>query len=117
MEALMSDLFLLSERQLARISPDFPLGHGVPGVDDRRVVSGIVYVIRSRLQWKDAPKEYGLRKTFCGRTPAPHEPGRAPKPVLPERPIGELRKVIAAARFGSQSRGRFACVRAGSRSS
>ena len=38
----MGDLFLLSELQMARISPFFPLSHGVPRVDDRRVVSGIV---------------------------------------------------------------------------
>ena len=43
----MGDLFLLCERQMARISPHFPLPHGVPRVDDRRVVSGIVYVIRN----------------------------------------------------------------------
>jgi hypothetical protein len=42
-------LFLLSERQTARISPCFPLSHSVPRVDDRRVVSGIVYVIRNGL--------------------------------------------------------------------
>jgi len=35
----MGELFLLSERQMARISPFFPLSHGVPRVDDRRVVS------------------------------------------------------------------------------
>ena len=52
----MGDLFLLSARQMARISPYFPLSHGVPRVDDRRVVSGIVYVIRNGLQWKDAPR-------------------------------------------------------------
>ncbi len=52
----MGDLFLLSERQMARISPCFTLAHGVPRVEDRRVVSGIVYVIRNGLQWKDAPK-------------------------------------------------------------
>ncbi|WP_201860069.1 IS5 family transposase [Microvirga soli] len=63
----MGDLFLLSERQLARISPYFPLAHGVPRVDDRRVVSGIVYVIRNGLQWKDAPKEYGPHKTLYNR--------------------------------------------------
>jgi transposase len=38
----MGDLFLLSERQMARIAPHFPLSHGVPRVDDRRVASGIV---------------------------------------------------------------------------
>jgi hypothetical protein len=46
----MIRLFFLSERQ-ARISPYFPLPHGVPRVDDRRVVSGIVYVIKNGLQW------------------------------------------------------------------
>ncbi|NHO20614.1 transposase, partial [Acetobacter oeni] len=45
-------LFLLSERQMELIRPYFPLAHGVPRVDDRRVLSGIVYVIRNGLQWK-----------------------------------------------------------------
>ena len=63
----MDDLFLQSERQMARISPFFPLAHGVPRVDDRRVVSGIVYVIHNGLQWKDAPKGYGPRKTLYNR--------------------------------------------------
>jgi transposase len=60
-------LFLLSERQMARIAPYFPLAHGVPRVDDRRVVSGIVYVIRNGLQWKDAPRDYGPHKTLYNR--------------------------------------------------
>jgi transposase len=30
--------------------PHFPLSHGVPRVDDWRVMSGIVYVIRNGLQ-------------------------------------------------------------------
>ena len=63
----MSDLFLLSERQMARISPHFPLSHGVARVDDRRVVSGIVYVIRNGLQWKDAPSGYSPYKTLYNR--------------------------------------------------
>lgn len=63
----MSELFLLSEQQMKRISPFFPLPHGVPRVDDRRVVSGIIYVIRNGLQWKDAPKAYGPHKTLYNR--------------------------------------------------
>ena len=63
----MGGLFLLSERQMARISPFFPLAHGVPRVDDRRVVSGIVYVIRNGLQWKDAPKDHGPHKALNNR--------------------------------------------------
>jgi transposase len=52
---------------MARIAPFFPLARGVPRVDDRRVVSGIVYVIRNGLQWKDAPKGYGPHKTLYNR--------------------------------------------------
>src|SRR5271169_3326254 len=50
----MTDLFLLSEVQMRRIEPFFPLSHGVPRVDDRRVISGIVFVIRNGLRWRDA---------------------------------------------------------------
>lgn len=63
----MVGLFLPSEAQMARIAPHFPLAHGVPRVDDRRVVSGIVYVIKHGLQWKDAPKGYGPHKTLYNR--------------------------------------------------
>jgi transposase len=60
-------MFLLSEAQMSRISPYFPLAHRVPCLDDRRVISGIVYVIRYGLQWKDAPKEYGPHETLYNR--------------------------------------------------
>lgn len=63
----MGDLFLLSAHQMARLAPHFPLAHGVPRVDDRRVVSGIVYVIKHGLQRKDAPKGYGPHKTLYNR--------------------------------------------------
>lgn len=38
-----------------------------PRVDDRRVVNGIVFVIKHGLQWKDAPKGYGPHKTLYNR--------------------------------------------------
>ncbi len=63
----MSDLFMLSEAQMRRIEPYFPLSHGVPGVDDRKVPSGIVFVIRNGLRWRDAPAGYGPHKTICNR--------------------------------------------------
>jgi transposase len=67
-EALSMDVpFLLSEAQMRRIEPYFPLSHGVPRVDDRRVVSGIIYVIRGGLMWRDAPKGYGPHKTIYNR--------------------------------------------------
>ncbi len=63
----MSDLIWLSKEQLSRIEPYFPLSHGVPRVDDRRVLSGIIFVIRNGLRWRDAPKEYGPHKTLYNR--------------------------------------------------
>ena len=63
----MNDLFLLSEAQMGRISPYFPLSHGVYRVDDRRVISGIIFVIKNGLRWRDAPREYGPHKTIYNR--------------------------------------------------
>ena len=63
----MTDLLWLSDDQLDRIKPYFPLSHGVPRVDDHRVVSGIVFVIKNGLRWRDAPKEYGPHKTLYNR--------------------------------------------------
>lgn len=63
----MSDLIWLSEAQMRRIEPYFPLSHGIPRVDDRRIVSGIVFVIRNGLRWRDAPAEYGPPKTIYNR--------------------------------------------------
>ena len=63
----MSDVIWLSEAQMRRIEPYFPLSHGVPRVDDRKVISGIVFVIRNGLRWRDAPKAYGTHKTIYNR--------------------------------------------------
>lgn len=63
----MSDLFLLSKAQMRQIKPYFPLSHGVPRVDDRKVLSGIIFVIRNGLRWRDAPPAYGPHKTIYNR--------------------------------------------------
>ncbi len=63
----MTDLFLLSSDQMSKIEPFFPKSHGVARVDDRRVVSGIIYVLKQGLQWKDAPAGYGPHKTLYNR--------------------------------------------------
>ena len=60
----MSDLCRPSEARMRRIEPYFPLSHGVPRVDDRRIVSGIIFVIRNSLRWRDAPAGYGPPKTI-----------------------------------------------------
>jgi transposase len=59
--------FLLTGAQMRRIGAYFPLSHGIPGVDDRRIVSGIIHVIKHGLMWRDAPKGYEPHKTVCNR--------------------------------------------------
>ena len=63
----MSNLYWLSEEQMASLRPYFPKSHGKPRVDDRRVLSGIVFVNRNGLRWCDAPKDYGPHKTLYNR--------------------------------------------------
>ena len=63
----MSNLFWLTEAQMARLQPFFPKSHCKPRVDDRRVLSGIIYVKKNGLQWKDAPSVYGPPKTLYNR--------------------------------------------------
>ncbi|WP_394155929.1 IS5 family transposase [Loktanella salsilacus] len=66
-EGLMSNLYWLSEAQMERLRPYFPKSHGVPRVDDRRVLSGIIFINRNGLRWRDAPAEYGPHKTLYNR--------------------------------------------------
>ena len=63
----MSNLFWLTDAQMVRLQPFFPKSHGKPRVDDRRVLSGIIFINRNGLRWCDAPKEYGPPKTLYNR--------------------------------------------------
>ena len=63
----MADLFLLSQSQMRRIEGFFPLSHGIARVDDRRIVSAILFVIKNGLRWRDAPPGYGPHKTIYNR--------------------------------------------------
>ena len=65
--AALDDLLMLTPAQMRRIEPYFPRSHGVPRVDDRRVLSGILFVIRNGLRWRDAPSGYGPHKTIYNR--------------------------------------------------
>lgn len=64
----MTDVFWLSEVQFSRLEPLLPTDtRGVPRVDDRRVISGIIHVLKSGGRWVDAPEIYGPRKTLYNR--------------------------------------------------
>lgn len=64
----MRDLFWLSDEQFKRIEPHLPTDvRGVPRVDDRQVLSGIIHIIKRGLRWSDCPAEYGPAKTIYNR--------------------------------------------------
>lgn len=53
----MSTPFWLTDEQMERLTPFFPKSHGVPRVDDQRVLIGIIFLNRNNLRRCDAPKE------------------------------------------------------------
>lgn len=64
----MSLTFWLSEEQFNKISPLLPnKPRGVPRVDDRRVLSGIIFCIQRGYRWSDVPVDYGPAKTLYNR--------------------------------------------------
>ncbi len=64
----MATPYWLSEEQFARLQPLLPNKvRGVPRVDDRRVISGILHVLQSGCRWRDAPAAYGPYKTAYNR--------------------------------------------------
>ena len=62
------NLFWLSDEQWKRIEPFLPTDvRGVERVDDRRVISGIVQVLKSGCRWSDCPAIYGPPPTIYNR--------------------------------------------------
>jgi transposase len=62
------NLFWLSDEQWKRIEPHLPTDvRGVERVDDRRVISGIVHVLKSGCRWCDCPPDYGPPTTIYNR--------------------------------------------------
>ncbi len=62
------NLFWLSDDQWRRIEPYLPKDvRGKQRVDDRRVISGILHVIKSGCRWSDCPPEYGPPTTIYNR--------------------------------------------------
>jgi len=65
---MRSNLFWLSDEQWQRIAPFLPTDvRGKDRVDDRRVISGILHVLKSGCRWCDCPPEYGPPTTIYNR--------------------------------------------------
>jgi transposase len=61
-------LFWLSDEAWPAIEPHLPKNQpGARRVDDRRVISGIVHVLRVGCRWCDCPADYGPSTTLYNR--------------------------------------------------
>ena len=61
-------LYWLSDAEWARLEPLLPRGRrGAHRVDDRRVISGILHMLRSGARWRDCPPDYGPYTTVYNR--------------------------------------------------
>ena len=61
-------LFWLSDEEWERIAPYLPSGRrGARRVDDRRVISGIIHMLKTGARWRDCPVEYGPYTTIYNR--------------------------------------------------
>ena len=87
----MSGHFWLIDEQIARLWPVIPKSQGKPRVNNRRVLTGIVYVKKNGLQWNDAPRpEARPRRSTSGSSAGAH--GRVCRifvDLVQSRPDGE----------------------------
>ena len=65
---MRKQLYWLSDAQWKRIEPLMPRGRrGAHRVDDRRIISGILHMLRSGARWRDSPPDYGPYTTVYNR--------------------------------------------------
>src|SRR5690348_13191819 len=65
---MRKQLYWLSNEEWGRIEPLLPRGRrGAHRVDDRRVISGIMHMLRSGARWRDCPPAYGPYTTVYNR--------------------------------------------------
>src|SRR5690606_26591671 len=66
--ARKQEVYWLSDAEWEAIQPHLPNGRrGARRVDDRRVISGIMHMLRSGGRWKDCPTVYGPCTTIYNR--------------------------------------------------
>ena len=62
------NLYWLSNEEWARIERYLPTGRrGAHRVDDRRVISGIIHMLKTGARWRDCPADYGPYTTIYNR--------------------------------------------------
>jgi len=65
---MAKQVYWLSDTEWGRIEPLLPRGRrGAHRVDDRRIISGIVHMLRCGARWRDCPEVYGPYTTVYNR--------------------------------------------------
>lgn len=63
-----ASLFWFSDAQWEKIVPHLPTNQpGPEREDDRRILSGIMHVLKIGCRWQDCPRDYGPYKTVYNR--------------------------------------------------
>ncbi len=63
-----ANLFWFSDEQGVKIVPHLPTNQpGPKRKDNRRILSGIMHVLKIGCRWQDCPKDYGPHKTIYNR--------------------------------------------------
>ncbi len=64
----MKKLYWLDDAAFAKIEPHLPRGRrGAHRQDDRRIISGIIHMLRCGAPWRTCPAEYGPATTIYNR--------------------------------------------------
>ena len=64
----MREIFWVGDDAWAAIEQHLPKNQpGARRVDDRRIISGIIHVLKSGCRWRDCPPEYGPPTTVYNR--------------------------------------------------
>jgi transposase len=64
------NLFWFTDEQWVKVKPHLPTNQPGPerkDEDDRRILSGIMHVVKTECRWEDCPPEYGPHKTIYNR--------------------------------------------------
>ncbi len=109
------DLFWLSDEQWQRIKPHLPTDvRGIKREDDRRVISGIVHVLKSGCRWSDCPSFYGPHARIYNRFVRWARRGiweRLFRELAEHGRSAEMQQLINSAHLKARRRGRLLAAR------
>jgi len=112
---MSGDLFWLSEEQWRRIHPLLPTDvRGIKREDDRRVISGIVHVLKAGCRWSDCPPDYGPHARIYNRFVRWSRRGiweRLFRELAESGDPAELEQLIDATRVKARRRSRLLAAR------